>query len=117
MISGKVVTTMNSEELQKTELFLIERHIENTCKANNKVFVQLTVITVKKDKNEKSLWMPDEYIKPLLKTKTKSQPNREHFIGLVAEQLGKSGGEAWCFSLPTQNAEGRIPVDNYAAEQ
>ena len=92
------------EEINK---LLKEGHIEKVDKIQDDVFIQPTVITVKKDKSVKIAL--DARALNQSKANDKYQmPNLEILIDMIAEKIDK--GEAWYSSVDMTYAYGQIPL-------
>ena len=78
------------KELNK---LLKEGHIENVDKFQDDVFIQLTVITVKKDKSVKIALDARAFNQSIVKDKYQ-MPNLERLIDMIAEKLDQEEKEA-----------------------
>ena len=94
---------------------LKEGHIEKIDEIKDNVFIQPTVITVKKDRSVKiALYAraPNQAI-----DKDKYQmPNLDNLLDMVAEKLDTEEGGAWFSSVDTTYAYGQIPLQ-FTAKQ
>ena len=93
-------------EIQK---LLKEGHIEKVDKIQDNVFIQPTVITVKKDKSVKIALDARALNESIAKDKYQ-MPNLENLIDMIAEELEKSQGEAWYSSVDMTYAYGQVPL-------
>ena len=114
---GQRIPVQLKESVQKEkERLLLEKHTEKVRRVNKKMFIQLTVIIVKKDKKVKialDARQPNEEI-----VKDEYQvPNIDHLIDLVEEKLEKPKGEPWFSSLDIHYVYDQISLDHRAAEQ
>ena len=94
------------EEINK---LLKEGHIEKVDKIQDDVFIQPTVITVKKDKSVKIALDARALNESIAKDKYQ-MPNLENLIDMIAEKLDKEEGEAWYSSVDMTYAYGQIPL-------
>ena len=94
------------EEINK---LLKEGHIEKVDKILDDVFIQPTVITVKKDKSVKIALDARALNESIAKDKYQ-MPNLENLIDMIAEKLDKEEGEAWYSSVDMTYAYGQIPL-------
>ena len=88
---------------------LKERHIEKVDKFQDDVFIQPTVITVKKDKSVKIALDARALNQSIAKDKYQ-MPNLENLNDMIAEKLNQEEGEAWCSSVDMTYAYGQIPL-------
>ena len=93
-------------EIQK---LLKEGHIEKVDKIQDDVFIQPTVITVKKDKSVKIALDARALNQSIAKDKYQ-MPNLDNLIDLIAEKLDEKEGEAWYSSVDLTYAYGQIPL-------
>ena len=93
-------------EIQK---LLKEGHIEKVDKIQDNVFIQPTVITVKKDKSVKIALDARALNESIAKDKYQ-MPNLENLIDMIAEELEKSQGEAWYSSVDMTYAYGQVSL-------
>ena len=88
---------------------LKEGHIEKINEIKDNVFIQPTVITVKKDHSVKVAL--DARALSQAKDKDKYQmPNLESLLDMVAEKLDTEKGEAWFSSVDMTYAYGQVPL-------
>ena len=89
---------------------LKEGHIEKVEKIRDDVFIQPTVITVKKDKSVKIALDARALNESIAKDKYQ-MPNFDNLIDLIAEKLDENNtGEAWYSSVDMTYAYGQIPL-------
>ena len=84
-------------------------HIEKVDKIQDDVFVQPTVITVKKDKSVKTALDARALNQSIAKDKYQ-MPNLDNLFDMIAEKLDKKEGEAWYSSVDMTYAYGQIPL-------
>ena len=82
---------------------------EKVDKIQDEVFIQPTVITVKKDKSVKIALDARALNESIAKDKYQ-MPNLDNLIDMIAEELEKSEGEAWYSSVDMTYAYGQIPL-------
>ena len=107
---GRRIPIQLQEQVDKEiEKLLKDGHIEKVDKIQDDIFIQPTVITVKKDKSVKIAL--DARALNESKAKDKYQmPNLDNLIDMIAEELEKSEGEAWYSSVDMTYAYGQIPL-------
>ena len=88
---------------------LKEGHIEKVDKIQDDVFIQMTVITVKKDKSVNIALDARALNQSIAKDKYQ-MPNLENLFDMIAEKLDKEEGEAWYSSVDMTYAYGQIPL-------
>ena len=88
---------------------LKEMHIEKVDKTQDDVFIQPTVITVKKNKSVKIALGVRVFNQSIAKDKYQ-MPNLENLFDMIAEKLNQEEGEAWCSSVDMTYACGQIPL-------
>ena len=89
---------------------LKEGHIEKVEKIRDDVFIQSTVITVKKDKSVKIALDARALNESIAKDKYQ-MPNLDNLIDLIAEKLDENKtGQAWYSSVDMTYAYGQIPL-------
>ena len=94
---------------KKIEKLLKEGHIEKVDKIQDDVFIQPTVIAVKKDKSVNIA--PDARALNQSIAKDKYQmPNLNNLIDVIAEKLDQKEGETWYSSVDMTYAYGQIPL-------
>ena len=91
------------------EKLLKEGRIEKVDKNQDDVFIQPTVITVKKDKSGKIALDARALYQPIAKDKYQ-MPNLDSFIDLIAEKQDEKEGEAWYSLVDMTYAYGQIPL-------
>ena len=94
---------------KEIEKLLKDGHIEKVDKIQDDVFIQPTVITVKKDKSVKIALDARALNESIAKDKYQ-MPNLDNLIDMIAEELEKSEGEAWYSSVDMTYAYGQIPI-------
>ena len=93
---------------KEIEKQLKEGHIEKVDKMQDDVFIQPTVITVKKDKSVKIALDARSLNQSTAKDKYQ-MPNLEKLIKMTAEKLDENEGEAWYSFVDMTYAYGQIP--------
>ena len=88
---------------------LKEGHIEKIDEIKDDVFIQPTVITVKKDRSVKIALDARALNKAIDKDKYQ-MPNLDNFLDMVAEKLDTEEGEAWFSSVDMTYAYGQVPL-------
>ena len=88
---------------------LKEGHIEKFNDLKDDVFIQPTVITVKKDRSVKIALDARALNRAIDKDKYQL-PNLENLLDMVAEKLDSENGEAWFSSVDMTYAYGQIPL-------
>ena len=88
---------------------LTDGHIEKVDKIQDDVFIQPTVITVKKDKSVKIALDARALNESIAKDKYQ-MPNRDNLIDMIAEELEKNEKQAWYSSVDMTYAYGQIPL-------
>ena len=96
---------------KEIEKLLKEGHIEKVDKIQDDVFIQPTVITVKKDKSVKIALDAMALNQSIAKDKYQ-MPNLDNLIDMIAEKLDKKEGEAWYSSVDVIYVYGQIPLHN-----
>ena len=94
---------------------LKEGHIEKIDEIKDNVFIQPTVITVKKDRSVKKALDARALNKAIDKDKYQ-MPNLENLLDMVAEKLDSEDGEAWYSSVDMTYAYGQIPLHQLTAK-
>ena len=101
------------EEIKR---LLKEGHIEKINEIKDDIFIQPTVITVKKDRSVKNAL--DARAPNQENYKDKYQmPNLDILLDMVAEKLDTEEGEAWFSSVDMTYAYGQIPLHHLTAKQ
>ena len=88
---------------------LKEGHFEKINEIKDDVFIQPTVITVKKDRSVKIALDARALNRAIDKDKYQ-MPNLENLLDMVAEKLDSENGEAWFSSVDMTYAYGQIPL-------
>ena len=86
-----------------------EGHIERVEKIQDDVFIQPTVITVKKDKSVEIALDARALNESIAKDKYQ-MPNLENLIDMIAEKLDEEKREAWYSSVDMTYAYGQVPL-------
>ena len=86
-----------------------EGHIEKINEIKDDVFIQPTVITIKKDRSVKIALDARALNRAIDKDKYQ-MPNLENLLDMVAEKLDSENGEAWFSSVDMTYAYGQIPL-------
>ena len=94
---------------KENDRLLKEGHIEKTNEIKDDVFIQLTVITVKKDRLVKIALDARAFDQAIDKDKYQ-MPNVENLLYMVAEKLDVETGEAWFSSVDMTYAYGQVPL-------
>ena len=88
---------------------LKDGHIEKINEIKDDVFIQSTVITVKKDRSVK-IALDARALNQEIEQDKYQMPNLENLLDMVAEKLDSSNGEAWYSTLDMTYANGRVPL-------
>ena len=94
---------------------LKEGHIERVDEIKDDVFIQPTVMTVKKDRSVKIALDARALNKAIDKDKYQ-MPNLDNLMEMIAERLDNSIGEVWYSSVDLTNAYGQIPLHALTAK-
>ena len=94
------------------EKLITERRIEKVNKIQDDVFIQPTVLTVKKDKSVEIALDARALNQSFAKYKDQ-MPNLDNSIDMIAEKLDKKEGEVWYSSVEMTYAYGQIPLDEF----
>ena len=94
---------------------LKEGHIEKIDEIKDNVFIQPTVITVKKDRSVK-IALDARALNQAIDKDKYQMPNLENLLDMVAEKLDSEDGEAWYSSVDMTYAYGRIPLHQLTAK-
>ena len=94
---------------------LKEGHIERVDEIKDDVFIQPTVITVKKDRSVKIALDARALNKAIDKDKYQ-MPNLDNLMEMIAERLDNSNGEVWYSSVDLTYAYGQIPLHALTAK-
>ena len=89
--------------------FLKEGHIEKINEIKDDVFIQPTVITVKKDRSVKIALDARALNQAIVKDKYQ-MPKVENLLDMVAEKLDVETGESWFSSVDMTYAYGQVPL-------
>ena len=106
-------------QLQKAvddEIILKEGHIEKIDEIKDDVFIQPTVITVKKDRSVKIALDACALNQAIGKDKYQ-MPNLDNLLDMVAEKLDIEEGEALFSSVDMTYAYGQVPLHQLTAKQ
>ena len=96
---GRRIPIQLQEQIDKEiEKLLKEGHIEKVDKIQDDVFIQPTVITVKKDKSLKIALDARALNQSIAKDKYQ-MPNLDNLNDMIAEKLDEKEGEAWYSSV------------------
>ena len=107
---GRRIPIQLQEQVDKEiEKLLKDGHIERIEKIQDDVFIQPTVITVKKDKSVKIALDARALNQSIAKDKYQ-MPNLDNLIDMIAEELEKNEGEAWYSSVDMTYAYGQVPL-------
>ena len=88
---------------------LKEGHIEKTNEMKDDVFIQPTVITVKKDRSVEIALVARTLNQAKEKDKYQMR-NLENLLDMVANKLDKEEGDAWFSSVDMTYAYGQVPL-------
>ena len=99
------------EEIKR---LLKDGHIEKIDEIKDDVFIQSSVITVKKDRSVKIALDARALIQAIDKDKYQ-MPNLDNLLDMVAEKLDTEEGEAWFSSVDMTYAYGQIPLHQLTA--
>ena len=94
---------------------LKEGHIEKIDELKDDVFIQPTVITVKKDRSVKIALDARALNKAIDKDKYQ-MPNLDNLLDMVAEKLDTEEDEAWFSSVDMTYAYGQVPLHQLTAK-
>ena len=94
---------------------LKEGHMERVDEIKEDVFIQPTVITVKKDRSVKKALDARALNKAIYKDKNQ-MPNLDNLMEMIAERLDNSNGEVWYSSVDLTYAYGQIPLHALTAK-
>ena len=107
---GRRIPIQLQEQVDKEiEKLLKDGHIERIEKIQDDVFIQPTVITVKKDKSVKIALDARALNQSIAKDKYQ-MPNLDNLIDMIAEELEKNEREAWYSSVDMTSAYGQVPL-------
>ena len=88
---------------------LKEGHIEKINEIKDDLFIQPTVITVKKDRSVK-IALDARALNQAIDKDKYQMPNLDNLLDMVAEKLDNEEGEAWYSSVDMTYAYGQIPL-------
>ena len=94
---------------------LKEGHIEKIDEMKDDVFIQSTVITVKKDRSVKIALDARALNQEIDKDKYQ-MPNLENQLDMVAEKLDTEEGEVWFLSVDMTYEYGQVPLHQLTAK-
>ena len=94
---------------------LKEGHIEKINEIKDDVFIQPTVITVKKDRSVK-IALDARALNQAIDKDKYQMPNLDNLLDMVAEKLDNEEGEAWYSSVDMTYAYGQIPLHLLSAK-
>ena len=109
----RIPIQLQSQVDNEIEKLLKEGHIEKVDKIQNDVFIQRTVITVKKDKSVKIALDARALNQSIAKDKCQI-PNLDKLIDMITEKLDEKDGELWFSSVDMTYAYGQIPLQELA---
>ena len=95
---------------------LKEGNIEKINEIKDDVFIQPTVITVKKDRSVK-IALDARALNQAIEKDKNQMPNLENLLDMVAEKLDTEKGEAWFSSVDMTSAYGQVPLHLLTAKQ
>ena len=87
---------------------LKDGHIEKINEIKDDLFMQPTVITVKKDRSVK-IALDARALNQEIEKDKYQMPNLENLLDMIAEKLDSSNGEAWYSTLDMTYAYGQVP--------
>ena len=100
---------------EKMKCLLKEGHIKRVAEIKDDVFIQPTVITVKKDRSVK-IALDARALNHAIDRDKYQMPNLENLLDMVAEKLDTKNGEPWCSSVDMTHAYGQIPLHQLTAK-
>ena len=107
---GRRIPIQLQEQVDKEiETLLKEGHLKKVDKIQDNVFIQPTVITVKKDKSVKIALNARVLNQSIAKDKYYMR-NLDNLIDLIAEKVDEKEGEAWYSSVDMTYAYGQFPL-------
>ena len=95
---------------------LKEGHVEKINEIKVDVFIQPTVITVKKDRSVK-IALDARALNQAIEKDKYQMPNLENLLDMVAEKLDNEKGDAWFSSVDLTYAYGQVPLHLLTAKQ
>ena len=84
-------------------------HIEKINEIKDDIFIQPTVITVKKDRSVK-IALDARALNQEIEKDKYQKPNLENLLDMIAEKLDSSNGKAWYSTLDMTYAYGQVPL-------
>ena len=105
----RVPIQLQNQVDKEIDKLLKEGHIEKVDKIQDDVFIQPTVITVKKDKSVKDAFDARALNQSIAKDKYQ-MPNLDNLIEMIAEKIDEKEEEAWYSSVDMTYAYGQIPL-------
>ena len=105
----RIPIQLQEQDDKEVEELLKDGHIEEIDKIQDDVFIQPTVIAVKKDKLVKIALDARARNESIAKDKY-PMPNLDNIIDMIADELEKSEGEAWYSFANMTYAYGQIPL-------
>ena len=102
-----------NEEIKR---LLKDCHIEKIDEIKDDVFIQPTVITVKKDRPV-NIALDARALNQAIDKDKYQMPNLDNLLDMVAEKLDTEEGEAWFSSVDMTYAYGQIPLRQLTAKQ
>ena len=107
---GRRIPIQLQDQVDKEiKILLKDGHIGKIDKIQDDVFIQPTVITVKKDKSVKIALDARALNESIAKDKYQ-MPKLDNLIDMIAEELEINEGEAWYSSVDMTYAYGQIPL-------
>ena len=94
---------------------LKDGHIEREDEIKDVVFIQPTVLTVKKNRSVKTALDATALNKAIAKDKYQ-MPNLENLMDMIAERLDGAEGDVWYSSVDLTYAYGQVPLHALAAK-
>ena len=101
---------------EEIKTLLKEGHIEKINEIKDDLFIQPTVVTVKKDRSVK-IAVDARALNKAIDKDTNQMPNLDILLDMVAEKLDTEEGEAWFSSVDMTYAYGQIPLHHLTATQ
>ena len=100
---------------EETKRLLKEGHIKKVDEIKDDVFIQPTVITVKKDRSVK-IALDVRALNHAIDKDKYQMPNLELLLDMVAEKLDSENGESWYSSVDMTYAYGQILLHQLTAK-
>ena len=101
---------------EEIKSLLKDGHIEKIDGIKDDVFIQPTVITVKKDRSVK-IALDARALNQAIDKDKYQMPNLDNLLDMVAEKLDTEEGEAWFLSVDMTYAYGENPLHQLTAKQ